>query len=316
MEGSYTFDLEGKIISVKPPNIDHLNHILSPDTTIKHIKNEEKTLKMKENVITTLNMTPKNTENSVADLTKTNYQPDPLNSHVLPPGVSMISYGIKKDGGNFAEIPGRLSKKEFKTVLKTFRPLKINKLNVKNILNEQTQNEKSFVRDMNIISEDEENNLKDSMKLLKIFTSEEVRENKNIAIVNSFKNINPTNRKPRTNNKDEILKKKIEKIIANKELNLKNLNNLDDEKLYEIFHMYHETLEKETFAVNKQKNKLPNNVHISIEKELGLMKKYPRERVAKNILVISGKLQSKEEKIIKNIKLNENSEKKLSFYKV
>lgn len=307
----FSYDFEGKIMNVRPleaeklyyppaasTNIAEKQTILSEEGRREREREKEKgkkkgrrgaELKKKDN-----NYNPE----EEFQYSPRYYQPDPLTSHEITPGVVMDFYGVKKEGGKFQDIPGRLSLEDFYTLLAMYKPTN------KFISYENPDiKRRDRIKQENIdkIAEADEKFEKESMNLERIFSEESSDEEgqKNLAQqkkedIIKRKLAKTTQNHGHTHTKQalyEIRKKqKADKIRAMKEFQLDKLNQIDDEKLYDIFNIYDD---KEALSVIRKKSVIkPAKVHVSAEKELGVMKKYPRERVAKDILAISGKIKN------------------------
>ncbi len=271
------------------------------------------------------------------------YQPNPLNSHNILPGVSLEIYGMKKEGGPYPSVPNKLTFKEFNELLFIYKPELVKKKpkpTVKDLY-------KIYESNINVLSDSKmDNNSKIKAGTLKnqfshynsrleedlilkcadlqeqLFVYEEELKNirkssinlKNVKEDNPLKSISKS---PKLlSNKVDINKYKEKIIIKDKRKNFnlvkvikdfkyEDINEFDDEEVYDFkkkannSNAYLEMLKKndELMSKNNQKDShnknlmvSPVNKHVPYEKELGHMKKYPRERYAKEILAISGKI--------------------------
>ena len=269
------------------------------------------------------------------------YQPNPIRTFDIPPGVLMEIYGEKKEGGPFPSIPDKLTFKEFNDLLYFYKP----NLTAKNL--NKLKNENSKIKDYNMnnydsnfneIMDDEdfvmknvsiknkigkqtkfqvEEDIKSNCSNLReklIVYEEEFRIKKNStynSVENPLININISPKMLKNiNNKSEInFKNKKNMVKVFNEFEYNNLEEIKNEKLFEVKNLKNdmnvsknnEEIFNEKFKEKKYNKNivLPINKHVPFEKELGILKKYPRERLPNDILVISGKI--KNTKIKKNL---------------
>lgn len=234
-------------------------------------------------------------ENTILETKKSNrnYQPDPIENYVIQPGVTIDFYGLRKTGGKFPKIQERMSHEEFLEKAKD-KNSKTNQI-VVNYLQKLDKNEISQGEFKKIKEKEEKSEKSNNMPkmLLNNFNDEidnklKVLSNENI--LQSIVKITPTKIK----NLNEIKKKqKYDKVKAMRDFKFKNIHKIDDDEIRQAFN----TTEKNVdFSIIFEGKRMPKNVHMDIEKEMGFMKKYPRERISKDILYLTGKakLNSKE----------------------
>jgi hypothetical protein len=294
----FSFDFDGKLINIKAPDPSKLLGHPAANTIIrekreggsatnlnpKEKKKQERRSKSKPKKSTDPKIVVIRNEIEPDELPVRHYQPDPLLAYKIHPGVTMDFYGLKKSGGDYPPIENKLTKDEFNNLLQQYKP----HLNI--MSDEHLQPDKKEIE--NIPEENE--GLNNSTKMTKIYeymTQEEFDflANSNSPDINKKKNIQGIDLlHPTKQLLMEIKKKqKKDKIKAMKDFKYENIHKFDDEKIYEGFNVFSET--KSGFGNYRKKN-MPKNVHVDVEKEMGVMKKYPRERVAKSILEISGKI--------------------------
>jgi len=315
---------------------------LQPEENIEQNK-EEKDEECSENEDSQHNETL-NTSNSSIDTQEAEkrkrikyYQPNPLRTHEIPPGVTMEIYGNKKEGGLFPSIPNKLTFKEFNDLLSIYKPELIKKKHTHSV------NELYKIYETHIMSDSkiEVSNLKNSRILKNQYTQinskieedlilkcadlkeqlfvfeEELKNKRNSNNDLKLKTENPLkliSKSPKMiSNKESISDKDHEIKLKNKKTNLVKvfkefkyhaIDEINDENIYDFQKLKNGNnqncdLSKENeeflFKHGKEiitKNQLvsPVNKHVPFEKELGPMKKYPRERLPKEILAISGKI--------------------------
>jgi hypothetical protein len=240
-------------------------------------------------------------ENTLLETKKSNrnYQPDPIEHYVIQPGVTIDFYGLRKTGGKFPKIEERLSHEDFLEKAKNRNP-KTNQI-VVDYLQKLDNAEDSQVEFKKLKEKEEKSEKSNNMPKMLINNLNDEFDNKLKALVNenilhSVVKNTPTNLK----NLNEIKKKqKYNKVRAMRDFKFKDIHKIDDDEIRQAFNTPEKNVD---FSIIFKGKKMPKNVHMDIEKEMGFMKKYPRERISKDILFISGKSKF-------------NSKEKISKYK-
>lgn len=363
----FSFDFEGKVLNVRPPDIQKMTKqapfptgvikekILTHDGTGKHSiinennKNQANSQNHK-NILIKSNANDKSgisqsqqiNKNKIAQtkvefqnsedemeiletLQERYYQPDPITSHQVPPGVTMEFYGVKKTGGKF-ETNGKLSNEDFQTLLTKYKPKIKFYTKPKNL--HHLMNNLPNVDRKKYIEEHQPGN-QEPFRLTQIFEIKNSERDNYYDIddmsfnynqgVNKEKIIKIFN-KPGENVKTTIDWKKkndIAKVSALKDFNLENYLPEDVENMYEMFKYYNENT-KDIITQTNFRKKLPENLHQNKSKDKNLTKKNPRDRISKEILAGKNKtvtIVAKEKVETKSELQNQQNIKKISLKK-
>jgi hypothetical protein len=221
------------------------------------------------------------------------YQPDPLKSHLVP-----IADGFKKNGGEYFK-EGCLNYKQYYELLKHHRPqYKENK----------QQEEEKAKSPYEIIPEEERRvSTVKNTRLLELFSDDykspdepvaEEQHNNNPDVAKNIQYLIKDNMFEEELAKHHLYELPVsnDKILVTKAFKYEMLDNIKDENIYDKAEEF-EMDDAEWAKFNKPKQ-IPTNTHMDVRSELGILHKYPRERLPRDIMVLSGRVRK--EKIKEN----------------
>jgi len=327
----YYYNNEGKLLYVKVPDLENIKLIAGPIYTVENKGdakvNEEIADLVSKNPLSLFEQDPNTIDktkiakpdSTVVDRqTTVFFQPDPYESHQIEKGVTMRFYEQTKKGGEFPEIPGRMTDKDFQLLVKQMKPKQKN-LDMLRVFDDDGHNmgheDDSQINIPTNLLHDAMDGILDSYHDVK--TKESRYSNRNLI------NLMYEDDRENNNNKEKKLKKEfksLEFFSPQKRLKLIKKMLQDRKKLLEEekrdhvkitgdknFKYQYETMEKLTdariydnFTTDQRPKNVqastsvkfhnPINPHVDYEKELGHMKKYPRERISKDILANTGRM--------------------------
>ena len=244
------------------------------------------------------------------------YQPDPMESHQIEKGVTLKYYEQVKNGGGFPDITGRMTNKEFQEIIKKMKPKQKN-LDMLRVFDDDQQGmnagaSKQISKEHSLIDEAMDAfdgsgfNKNTSIKNLYNFLYEDdsgasFKEKKLRKEFKSLEFLSPKRRLFFIKKMLEERKKKLAadrrdkaKVTKHIDFQFEQLEKYDDERIYEKDKNTNQKPVRDSLYELEGEGSVkfhnPINPHVPYEKELGHMKKYPRERMAKDVLVSSGKL--------------------------
>ena len=214
------------------------------------------------------------------------FQPEPVKSHVLSEGVDMTYYKQKKKGGNFPKNPNKMDKSEFNFILSQIKP-KYNK-----------KQENQSIAKISEIPEENYNTINNTNKNSKVFmiltteedtfTQEKTKGNKEEKFSSIFQKDLINERLKNRNPPWKIEKKESNTNFVKTDSNIRfdTLQHLDDDRLYDkLLYQY-----DGKSSTNRLRKTILPKTHGNLTVELGLLSKYPRERIAREILRTTGKI--------------------------
>ena len=290
----HSYDADGKFIFIKPIDPEKLTTFAYPKYQIKRKTKRSKDLnkEIKTNTYNVLTnesngkfITVPNDPKEVFLPPEIYSQPDPLITVIPSNGVNLTSSG-KTKAGNMFSFENRMNQKEFDLMLTKLYPKRIH---VNNKLFEHINDEiKDLKENSKTDNLNEEYPIQKRLSNIFITEDEEIIETLN----NIKSNPSITNfKKCRIKDpNDKLNKSKISNGMVKKsqDFNYQNINRIDNDDIYHNF-------APNSYSLNGTNRKsimnLPISKHGLISQELGILKKYPRERMPQNILAISGKLE-------------------------
>jgi hypothetical protein len=334
----FSFDFEGKVLNVRPPDIQKMtkqapfpsgvvkDKNMIEDGVIRHLDGNEND-KSNANTQSQRNMLRKSNEkarlsqsqlqikkkivpveveiinsdddNQIIESTPDKpryYQPDPLTSHEVPPGVTMEFYGVKKTGGKYPETQGKLSNEEFQILLSKYKPkikFYTKPKNLHHMINNlPNEDRKKYI-------EEHQPGSQEPFRLTQIFEIKDTEDENYYDEEGSFKNqqqIKKENIIKRFDKPDQNIKTTIDwkkkndkaKVSALNDFNLENYLPEDVENMYDVFKYYNEN-KNEIITQSHFRKKLPDHLHQNKSKDKNNNKKNPRDRISKEILAVKNK---------------------------
>jgi len=323
----YFYNSEGKLEYIKIPDLEKVPVYDAPIYLIKNKGeakvNDEIAQLVSKNQGSMFELDPElmdytkisKPEPTVYNLKATTfYQPDPMESHQIEKGVTFKYYEQVKNGGGFPNIPGRMTDKEFQEIIKKMKPKQKN-LDMLRVFDDDQQGinggaSKQISKEHSLIDEAMDAfdgsgfNKQTSIKNLYNFLYEDdsganIKEKKLRKEFKSLEFLSPKRRLLFIKKMLEEKKKKLEadrrdkaKVTKHTDFQFEQLEKYNDERIYEKDKNTNRKPVSDSLyeAEGSVKFHNPINPHVPYEKELGHMKKYPRERMAKDLLVSTGKL--------------------------
>jgi hypothetical protein len=304
----HSYDANGKFIFLKPIDPDKLVPMNKASYSFKSKKLTKQINKDKKSQDSSLNnqvalentnskvFTVPNEPKEIFTPPEIYYQPDPLESVELSDGVNMICNGKTKPGKTY-NMENKMNEKEFLNILNQINPKRFKVIDLSKEMKVTNEDENKIIKET--IVEIKEENLETNKKISNVFGEDDINKHldKTKLKFDSISHNSILNLKAyplKTTNKfvKNSVKSKPDYVKKSHDFNYFRIEKFDDQEVYNQLGIIN------TVNVSTQKiiqnSKLPANRHGEITQELGFMKKYPRERVSKDILAISGKISKKE----------------------
>jgi hypothetical protein len=288
-----SFDDKGNYIEVQPVDVNKLvsplqGKVILKDPVVKkklalNKKIRSRTLPIDIEVIS---------EDKVFEqIPQIHFQPDPLKSHQIPIGVTLSSNGLRKKGGDYFK-EGCLNYQQYYELLKHHRP---------HFKDQKLTTEEGKQKAYDIITEEQatQGEIRHT-RLIELFTeaykpSIEVEKEVSVPKPQSNKALQQLFKEKQSEDiiSHYIIEKKptLDRLTKTKAFRYDLIENIRDEINFDLPDEIFDNQEEDRL---KSPKNMPSNKHIDVRTELGLLHKYPRERLPKELLEITGRVLKKE----------------------